>query len=141
MSRKSSHHRSRAGFTLIEVLVTLLLIGIVLPSIMHAITISVLAASAARSRNQATELARSQLAQIILEISQGQSNGDSSGDFTDQGWPQCKWQSSVQPFSLDTSGMGIQEIHLRVTWPDRSHQDSMTLSSLAYNHPSEAAQL
>jgi prepilin-type N-terminal cleavage/methylation domain-containing protein len=133
MSHRTFHRPSRAGFTLIEALVTLLLLGIVIPSIMHAITISLAAGSSATSRNQAAQLAKSQMAQIILEISQGQSTGDSSGDFSQQGWPQCHWQSSVQPFSLDTSGMSIQEVHLNVTWPDRSHQDSMMLSSLAYN--------
>jgi prepilin-type N-terminal cleavage/methylation domain-containing protein len=140
MRRVISHRRERGGFTLIEVLVTLLLISIVIPSIMHAITISILTASSAKSRNQAAELARSQLAQIILEISQGQNAGDSAGDFSDQGWPQCKWQCTVQPFSLDTSGMGIQEIHLNVTWPNRTHQESMTLSSLAYSHLSGVTQ-
>lgn len=140
MNRRISHRQFRGGFTLIEALVTLLLLGIVIPSIMHAITISLAAGSAARYRSQAAELAKSELAQIVLQIAQGQATGDSSGDFSEQGWPQCRWQCTVQPFSLDTSGMGLQEIHLNVTWPDRSHQDSMMLSSLAYNHLAQATQ-
>ena len=134
MNHRALKHRPRRGFTLIEALVTLLLIGIVLPAIMHAITISLAAGSAARTRNQAAELARSQLAQIMLEMSQGQSAGDSAGDFSEQGFPNFKWQSTVTPFSLDTSGMNMQEVHLSVTWPEHSHQESMMLSSLAYNH-------
>jgi prepilin-type N-terminal cleavage/methylation domain-containing protein len=140
MNRRLLRHYSRGGFTLIEALVTLLLIGLVLPAIMHAITISLAAGSASITRNQAAELARSQLAQVILEMSQGQNAGDSAGDFSQQGFPNFRWQSSITPFSLDTSGMNMQEVHLTVTWPVRSHQESMMLSSLAYNHLSQTSQ-
>src|ERR1700677_4388614 len=101
MNRQPLRPYSRAGFTLIEALVTLLL---------------------------------------ILEMSQGQNAGDSAGDFSQQGFPNFRWQSSITPFSLDTSGMNMQEVHLTVTWPVRSHQESMMLSSLAYNHLTQTSQ-
>jgi prepilin-type N-terminal cleavage/methylation domain-containing protein len=120
----------KSGFTLIEVLVTLLLIGIVMPAIMHAITISSAAAGAARHRNEAVELAKSQLATIIAGT-QWQSTTNLSGDFSPD-WPDYQWRATVTPWNLDTSGMGIQQIDLTVSWTDRGHPQSLTLTTLAY---------
>jgi prepilin-type N-terminal cleavage/methylation domain-containing protein len=123
---RCNHH----GFTLIEVIVTLLLIGIVMPAIMHAITLSTLAGSAAQHRNEATELAKSQLA-LIIAGTQWQNTNNLSGDFSPD-WPNYHWQAAVEPWNLDTSGMGIQQIDLTVSWTERGHQESLTLTTLAY---------
>jgi prepilin-type N-terminal cleavage/methylation domain-containing protein len=120
------------GFTLIEILVTLLLIGIVIPAIMHAITAAAEAGNAARHRNDADDLAKSQMAYLILAVSQGQ-NPILSADAALDG-SQYHWQASVQPWNQDTTTLGIQEIDLTVSWADRGRLQSIVLSSLAYNH-------
>jgi prepilin-type N-terminal cleavage/methylation domain-containing protein len=120
----------KKGFTLIEVLVTLLLIGIVIPALMHVVTIAATAGREAADRNQAAELAKSQLA-VIVAGTQWQSSNNLSGDFSPD-WPGYAWKATVQPWNLDTSGMGINEIDLTVSWLERGHERDVTLSSLAY---------
>jgi type II secretion system protein I len=119
------------GFTLIEVLVTLLLIGLVIPAIMHAITAAAMAGNAARHRNDAAALAKSELSSLILAVSQGQ-NPALSGELDQDGF-QYSWQATVAPWNQDTSDMGIQNIDLTMKWAERGHSESITLSSLAYN--------
>jgi prepilin-type N-terminal cleavage/methylation domain-containing protein len=120
----------RAGFTLIEVLVTLLLIGIVLPAMMHGITLAMHAGDAARHRNDATQLAKSQLAQLVSGT-QWASTTNLSGDFSPD-WPGYQWKATVQPWDQDTTGMSIQQIDLTVSWQERGGTESLTLTTLAY---------
>jgi len=119
------------GFTLIEVLVTLLLVGIVIPTIMHAITSAASAGIAARHRNDAAALAQSQLACLVLAVSQGQTPA-LAGDFNQDGFA-YQWKATVQAWNQDTTSLGIQDIDLTLNWLEGSHSNSMTLSSLAFN--------
>jgi prepilin-type N-terminal cleavage/methylation domain-containing protein len=122
--------KKRNGFTLIEVLVTLLLIGIVLPAIMHGVTLAMAAGDAARHRNEATELAKSQLAQIIAG-SQWVNSTSLAGNFAPD-WPGYQWTATAEPWDQDTSGMGIEQIDLTVTWQEHGQRQSLKLSTLAY---------
>ncbi|MGD0464132.1 MAG: prepilin-type N-terminal cleavage/methylation domain-containing protein [Tepidisphaeraceae bacterium] len=119
-----------AGFTLIEVLVTLLLIGIVLPAMMHGVTLAMAAGDGARHRNDATQLGKSQLAQIVAGT-QWNNTPNLSGDFSPD-WPGYQWKAAVQPWNQDTSGMGIQQIDLTVSWQERGRTETLTLTTLAY---------
>ncbi|MGD0139103.1 MAG: prepilin-type N-terminal cleavage/methylation domain-containing protein [Tepidisphaeraceae bacterium] len=125
----------KEGFTLIEVLVTLLLIGIVIPAIMHAITAAAAAGNAARHRDDAASLAKSQMASLILAVSQGQ-NPVLAADAAQNGY-QYHWKATVQPWNQDTTTMGIQEIDLAVSWADGRRSESVTLCSLAYNREAQ----
>jgi type II secretion system protein I len=129
--KASFSQSSVRGFTLIEVLVTLLLIGIVIPAIMHAITAAAAAGNSARHRNDAASLANSQLASIILAVSQGQ-NPNLTGELEQDGF-NYYWQATITPWNQDTSSMGIQDIDLTMKWTDGGRNESMTVSSLAYN--------
>jgi prepilin-type N-terminal cleavage/methylation domain-containing protein len=126
----NNHRAGRTGFTLVEVLVTLLLIGIVLPAIMHGITLAMAAGDAARHRNDAAQLAKSQLAQLVAGT-QWANTTNLSGDFSPD-WPGYQWKAVVQPWNQDTSGMGIQQIDLTVNWQERGRGESLTLTTLAY---------
>jgi prepilin-type N-terminal cleavage/methylation domain-containing protein len=130
MTRQAGHVRGRrGGFTLVEVLVTMLLIAIVVPSIMAGIAQSTHAATLARARNEVAGLAQAELAQIVA--SQQWQNGNLQGDFGAD-WPGYSWQAVVQPWPLDTTTQSVQEIDLKVTWIDRNRENSMTVSTLAY---------
>jgi prepilin-type N-terminal cleavage/methylation domain-containing protein len=117
------------GFTLIEVLVTLLLIAIVIPTVMKGMTLGGKTADQARHRNEAVELAEGELGTILS--SQSWQNGSQSGDFNPN-WPGYTWESSVAAWPGDTAGAGLQEIDLTVKWTEGSQPASIVLSSLAY---------
>lgn len=121
--------RSRRAFTLVEVLATLMLMAIVLPSVMKGITLATAAADMARHRTEAAGLAQSELAQILA--SQSWTNGEQTGTFAPD-WPDYSWSTTVGSWAGDSTGAGLQEIDLKVTWTSHSRQESITLSALAY---------
>lgn len=114
----------RVGFTLIEVLATLLLVGIVLPIAMEAIATASAAASIARSQAQAAALAETKLNELI--ISGEFASGGGSGDFSPD-WPDYHWTS--QAIERDT---GVTEVQVVVSWPWRGDERSVMLSTLVY---------
>jgi prepilin-type N-terminal cleavage/methylation domain-containing protein len=120
--------RRRAGFTLVEVLVTMMLLAIVMPVIMKGISLGVMAASDAKRRTEAAGLAQAKLSELVA--SQEWASGNLSGDFSPN-WPAYKWQAAVQAWPDDTSGTGIQELDLTVTWMSRGKPSSLMLSTLA----------
>lgn len=125
MTRRSGPSR---GFTLIEVLATLLLMAIVLPAVMRGLTLATSAGSMAKWRTQAAGLAQSKLAELIATNQWQQSA--LSGDFAPD-HPDFNWQATAQSWEGDTSGIGIQRIDLTVTWTERGRPQSLTLSTLA----------
>lgn len=126
--RRRSTGAGRHAFTLIEVLATLLLMAIVLPAVMRGMTLATAAASSTRWRTIASGLAKSKLAEIVATDQWQQ--GTLSGDFSpDQ--PDFKWQATVQPWPGDTNNAGLQQIDLTVTWVERGHDRSLTMTTLA----------
>jgi prepilin-type N-terminal cleavage/methylation domain-containing protein len=110
----------RRGFTLAEVLVTLLLLAIVLPVAMRGVSLASAAASNARHTREATSLAQTKL----YELTNGSTGGAQSGDFAPD-FPGYRWTSQI--ISAD---YGVNQIDLHVTWEDRGQERRMTLSTL-----------
>jgi type II secretory pathway pseudopilin PulG len=126
--------RRRGGFTLVEVLVTLMFLAITLPAIMQGISLATKVGGQAVHRTEAAGLAQSQLAEIV---SSGEwQNGNLSGDFGAD-WPAFRWEATVQPWAEDTTDASIQQIDLSVLWLDQGKQNSVTLSTLAYAREQE----
>jgi general secretion pathway protein I len=119
----------RHGFTLVEVLATLMLIAIVLPAVMKGISLATSTGTNARRRTEAVGLAESKLNELI--VSQQWQGGQMSGDFSPD-WPDYHWQATVQSWPQDATGVGIQEVDLEVTWLSRNQPDSVKLSTLTY---------
>jgi prepilin-type N-terminal cleavage/methylation domain-containing protein len=119
----------RRGFTLIEVLATLLVMSIVIPTVMQGIAIADRAADSARRRTEASGLAQMELATILA--TESWQNGSQSGDFNPD-WPGYQWSSQVAAWPGDTVGAGLQEIDLTVSWTVGGRKSSLTLCSLAY---------
>ena len=118
------HAHRASGFTLIEVLATLLLIGIVLPVTMKGVSLALAAASNARHVAQATSLAETKLAEITTDTLSATT--DASGDFG-QEYPGYTWAS--QRVSRD---YGLTEIVVRISWIERGQTKSLTISTLTH---------
>ena len=117
---KRTRHNLK-GFTLIEVLATMVLMAIVLPVTMQALSVSLAAASSARHTTEASGLAQAKLNELI---STGQMNATSNGDFgTDH--PGYRWEigSAARDYNLT-------EVTIRVLWLERGQEKQLTVSTL-----------
>ncbi len=136
-ARSKSPARAGKGFTLIEVLATLMLMAIVLPAVMRGATLATAAASTARRRTEAAGLAEAKLGELVAAQ---QFQGNSlSGDFGAD-WPDYKWEASVQSWSRNASVTGLQQVDVRVLWTARGRPESIVLSTLAYTGSTQTTQ-
>jgi len=121
----------RKGFTLIEVLATMVLLALVLPAVMRGATIAMSAASSARHRTDAATLAQAKLNELVAL---GQWNASQTGDFSPQ---HSEYRWSVQSASRD---YGVYDVAITVTWSESGAERKFALATLAYD-PTAAASL
>jgi general secretion pathway protein I len=121
----------RRGLTLIEVLATIVLMGIVLPAAMQGISQCVRAASTARQKSEAAGLAEAKLNELIA--TGDWQFGAASGDFGDLG-PEYHWKAGTSAFSDPT----LQQLSVQVFWNSRGEQRDVTLTTLVYQGQSGA---
>ena len=128
-SRRHVRTKGRAGFTLVEVLATALLMGVVLPVATQGISLAVQTSTAARHRGEAAGLAEAKLNELVAtgEWQTAALNGNFDGDFSNY-----HWDATVSAWNQDTSGESLQQIDLKVTWTARNSLQSLTLSTLTY---------
>lgn len=124
MLASAGRQHSSRGFTLIEVLAALLVIGIVLPVAMEGISLAVNAGSSARRRTEAAALAESKLAEIALTPTL--TDGSTAGEFG-PAHPDYRW--NVQVLTRDSI---IQEATVIVTWTERGAEAALALSTFIY---------
>jgi prepilin-type N-terminal cleavage/methylation domain-containing protein len=135
--RLSRARSKKPGFTLIEVLATLLLLSIVLPVIMMGFSISSQAVTMARHRSEAGALAESKLNELVATglWQSGAQNGtfDTSPDY--------QWSASPVPWGEGQGVQGanyVQELDVTVTWNTPTPQ-SITVSTLVYQSANATA--
>jgi len=121
--------RRRRGLTLIEVLATIVLMGIVLPAAMQGISQCVRAASLARQKSEAAGLAEGKLNELIA--TGDWQFGVTSGDFG-EAWPEYRWKAGTSEFTDPT----LQQLSVQVYWTSRNEQRDVTLTTLVYESTS-----
>ena len=112
--------KKNAGFTLLEVLVATLIMGIAVTGLIVGLSQSVRNASRLAAYDRAAALARSQMNELLLS-DQLPFNGEFEGRF--QGKPAAGWRAVTKPFETQANpGPGsqvLQRIALEVWWqPD-----------------------
>jgi prepilin-type N-terminal cleavage/methylation domain-containing protein len=125
---------NRRGFTFIEVLATMSLLAIALPTVMEGVTLSLSAGGQAKQQAQASSLAYGKMTEIISQSQWEQTN--MSGDFgTD--YPDFRWTAQV----ADWDGSTVQQLDVTVSWrqPQSSRQKGrgVTISTLIYTGGSQ----
>ncbi len=126
--RRTTHGRQprvgRRAFTFIEVLATLVLIGIVLPVAMKGIGLALSAASLARSNAEAVALADTKLNEIVAtaQWDLGAMSGDFEPDF-----PGYQWTAEVYEAQTD-----LIEITVHVTWPGHRQERRVSVTTMVY---------
>ncbi len=132
MSRKTASRprtafsRPRRGVTLVEVLATMVLIGIVLPVVMQGVSLSMSAAARARHRTEAVQLATLKASEFLVLRDVNSFSG--SGDFGED-WPEYRWESQAA-----SSDYGLYRVDVRVIWMERGQERAVALSTLVYPH-------
>ena len=115
----------RRGLTLIEVLATIVLMGIVLPVAMHGISLCLASASVARQKSEAAALAEAKLNELVA--TGDWQYGMTSGDFG-EAWPEFHWTGGTSAWSDPT----VQQLSVRVFWVGRGQERDVTLTTLVY---------
>jgi general secretion pathway protein I len=97
--------RRTEGFTLLEVLVAVALLGSALVMVVQAQAANAVQTQLARDLTVGSLLARQKVAEVEIEIRKKQSFDDldeqcGSGDFADQGFPAFSWDCKNEPMKL-----------------------------------------
>lgn len=112
------------GFTLVEVLAALVLVGIVLPVAMRSATLSQQVAARARHQQEATLLAEARVNELMAT---GDSSQLTGSGVCDAPWSNYSWQ--VESVAREN---GCYEFTVTVSWTEQSALRSVSLSSIMY---------
>ena len=115
---------SSRAFTLVEVLATMALMGVLIPVVMQGISLSLHQAAQAKRSVEAAALAESKLSELIAQASY--QAGASSGDFGPE-LAEYRWAAESAVRDLD-----LNEIHVQVYWMARDKEHSVSLSTMVY---------
>lgn len=114
----------RHGFTMVEVLVSMLLMAVILPVAMKGVSLALHTAAMARDRSLAVSLAQTQMADLITGGSVGSSS--MQGDFPDN--PGYTWTATLTQWI----GTTVEQLEVTVLWTSNTRQHSVTLDTLIY---------
>jgi prepilin-type N-terminal cleavage/methylation domain-containing protein len=123
----------RAGFSLLEVLLAMVVLGIAVVGIAQGFAVGLRATAAARDTTTVQALARAKLAEIdagLYAAGQG-----AQGDFEDLGEPEITWTLE----SLATGRPGLFEQTLTVVYDDRGEPREFRVVRWKYDAGSAAS--
>jgi general secretion pathway protein I len=99
------HRESKAGFSLLEVMISMAILSLSLMALIEITTNNVAATHHAKMTTAATFLARTRIADLedqVLELGFGDNEIEDEGDFTEQGYPGFRWHTLVERVELPT---------------------------------------
>ena len=119
------HHHSRAGFTFVEVLAALVFLGILMPVVISALTVSNQAGVLANRSTSALQLAENQLHELL--VTQTWNSGASRGDFG-LAQPGYRWELQRRSWPLDEA---VTELTITVFFQAQGNERQIALTTLA----------
>ena len=94
---------SRCGFTLIEVMLALAVLGLALVVLVKGVYGNIAGAQDAFYMGVATDLARGKMYDLEEELLQEgyqETEQELTGDFSEEGWPAITWKARIEPVEL-----------------------------------------
>ncbi len=122
---RNLEHRREAGFTLLEVILALAILGIAFTLAMELLATGVRSAKASRDYTQAVLLARQKMAEIAVtpNLEESADGGEFGGGF--------RWVSGIRPLPQEEDlPAQLYQVWVRVTWPGRRGEKSLDLYTL-----------
>ena len=115
--------RSRAGFSLVEMIAAVTIFSIGVLSVMTIFTACLKSTSASRGHTWAVQLAQQVVEETLAkgEIIEGAESGVFGAAF-----PVHSWTSAI----VETSQEGLYDLEVTVTWQDRGREKHFTLATL-----------
>jgi general secretion pathway protein I len=129
--------KQERGFSLLEVLVAFVILGLVLGTLMQIFSGGLRNVTRASESQRAVMLAQSKLAAVGIEmpLAEGQSNGDFDANF--------RWQVSIRPYqdsemeTMEQAGVPkallpvtLLEVEVRVLWGEFDQVRAVSLKTL-----------
>lgn len=111
-----------AGFTLLEVMVALAIVGIVMVAMLGLIQRNILLNEHLQQMTRATLLAKQRMAEI--EGGMSADNTQLQGEFAAPD-EEFRWQMTYTPTPI----IGVQQVDLEVLWGDEAGNEMVTLTS------------
>ncbi|MDY7034209.1 MAG: prepilin-type N-terminal cleavage/methylation domain-containing protein [Thermodesulfobacteriota bacterium] len=122
-AKKKAYDKQNAGFTLLEVMITLAVIAISIVAILRALGMSVDLSYESKNITAATLLAKGKMAEVesegfpeIEEI---------SGDFGDES-PNFRWEKSISEIGIEE----LRKVEIRVLWQEGNNEKKVELVTL-----------
>ena len=125
-SRKRSRGSPQGGFTLLEVLISLLIVAIVLITCLRAQNQGIRLYTLSRDMTIATILARQKMGEI--EATGFPELGEEDGDFEEQ-FPGFTWKSAVSQTPFDEA----RRVDLSIVWKDGTRERRVDVISYITN--------
>lgn len=118
----------KSGFTLLEVLVAVVILGSTLAVLLGAVNRNLVLASDSKNISIARMLAQNKISEI--ELDGYPSNKNEEGEFED--FPRFKWYLSVVPLNISSLETDIKIVKLLVTWDNDQQDFEITLAMSDY---------
>lgn len=119
--------RRRAGFTLIEVLIAVAVLGTALVVLLHCQLVSIRLADRAAQLTRATLLAEAMMAE---RLAQGYPEAGTEQGADEDGAVPMSWTVQVAPAELDVPGGELRSVQVEVAWQDGRGTRRVTLNTL-----------
>ena len=117
------------GFTFIELLATVVFLGIIMPVAMRSIALCTRLGGQSRKQIEAVSLARTKLTE--LTCSRDWQSGEKNGDFGED-WPGYRWSALVSSWT----DSDVSQLEVTVTWTSQGRERSVVLTTLVYEEDS-----
>lgn len=130
---KKKRKTSAKGFTLLEILAALLLIGLVLPAVMKGLSLASILVADSDRKYEALDLAETKLGEVLLEES-WKTNTAGSGNFDEDEFKEYEFKE--YEWTLDVSNWteaNLKQVEVAVTWQQRNRPREVRLTTLVYD--------